>query len=42
MSENKKDKKERSNKHEEKLKINTSLDDVLKASVPKKKNSASK
>ncbi|WP_461443956.1 hypothetical protein [Maribacter sp.] len=30
-------KKERSKKYEEKLKINTTLDDVLKASVPKKK-----
>lgn len=30
-------KKERSNKYDEKLKINTSLDDVLKASVPKPK-----
>lgn len=39
MSENKskKDKKERSKKYEEKLKINTTLDDVLKVSVPKKK-----
>ena len=31
-------KKERSNKYEEKLKINTTLDDVLKVSVPKKKD----
>jgi len=36
MSEKKK-KKERSKKYEEKLKINTTLDDVLKVSVPKKK-----
>ncbi len=33
----KKQNKERSKKYEEKLKINTTLDDVLKASVPKKK-----
>lgn len=33
----KESKKEQSKKYEEKLKINTSLDDVLKASVPKKK-----
>ncbi|WP_291870590.1 hypothetical protein [Maribacter sp.] len=32
-----KEKKERSKKYEEKLKINTTLNDVLKASVPKKK-----
>ncbi|WP_299430391.1 hypothetical protein [uncultured Maribacter sp.] len=32
-----KEKKERAKKYEEKLKINTTLDDVLKASVPKKK-----
>ncbi len=32
-----KQKKERSKKYEEKVKVNTSLDDVLKASVPKKK-----
>ena len=38
MSEKKpKEKKERSKKYEEKLKINTTLDDVLKVSVPKKK-----
>ncbi|MFX0555729.1 hypothetical protein ACOCEA_02970 [Maribacter sp. CXY002] len=37
MSEKKKDKKERSKKYDKKLKINTTLDDVLKASVPKKK-----
>ena len=42
MSEKKKDKKERKSKYNEKLKINTTLDDVLKASVPKKKNSDSK
>ena len=30
-------KEERHKKYEEKLKINTTLDDVLKASVPKKK-----
>ena len=30
--------KERSKESEEKLKINTSLDDVLKASVPKPKS----
>lgn len=36
MSEKKKP-KQRANKYEEKLKINTSLDDVLKASVPKPK-----
>lgn len=35
--EKKNDKKERSKKYAEKLKINTSLDDVLKVSVPKKK-----
>ena len=34
--------KERSKKYEEKLKINTTLDDVLKVSIPKKKNSGSK
>ena len=33
----KKDKKERSKEYEKKLKIEGSLDDVLKASVPKKK-----
>jgi len=32
-----KEKKERAKKYEEKLKINTTLNDVLKASVPKKK-----
>ena len=39
MSEDKpkKIKKERAKKYEEKLKINTTLNDVLKASVPKKK-----
>ena len=37
-----KTKKENLKKYDKKLKINTSLDDVLKASVPKKKNSASK
>ena len=44
MSEKKQDKKEkeRKSKYNEKLKINTTLDDVLKASVPKKKNSDSK
>lgn len=36
MSE-KKIKKERSKEYEKKLKINTTLDDVLKASVPKPK-----
>ena len=41
---NRKDKKdkERKNKYDKKFKINTTLDDVLKASVPKKKNSDSK
>ena len=35
---NKKEKpKERSKKYEEKLKINTSLDDILKVSIPKPK-----
>lgn len=38
MSEKKKYKKERSKKYGEKLKINTSLDEVLKVSVPKKKS----
>ena len=44
MKEKKQDKKEkeRKSKYNEKLKINTTLDDVLKASVPKKKNSDSK
>lgn len=44
MSEKKQDKKdkERKSKYDKKLKINTTLDDVLKASVPKKKNSDSK
>jgi len=37
MNENKKNKKERNTKYEEKVKINTTLDDVLKASVPKPK-----
>ena len=37
MSKEKKEKKERAEKYEEKLKINTSLDEVLKVSVPKKK-----
>ena len=32
-----KEPKERSKEYEEKLKINTSLDDVLKASIPKPK-----
>ncbi len=32
----KKEKKERAKKYEKKLKINTTLDDVLKVSVPKK------
>ncbi len=32
-----KKKKERSKKYEEKVKINTTLDDVLKVSVPQKK-----
>jgi len=32
-----KNQKERSKEYEKKLKINTSLDDVLKASVPKPK-----
>lgn len=31
-------KKERAKMYEEKVKINTSLDDVLKVSVPKKKD----
>jgi hypothetical protein len=35
---NEKNEKERSKKYEEKLKINTTLDDVLKVSVPKKKD----
>ncbi|WP_262713609.1 hypothetical protein [Seonamhaeicola marinus] len=37
MSEEKKKPKERAKQYEEKLKINTSLDDVLKASVPEPK-----
>tara|TARA_R110002051_G_scaffold70772_1_gene127513 strand:+ start:72455 stop:72580 length:126 start_codon:yes stop_codon:yes gene_type:complete len=41
MSEKKKN-KERKSKYDKKLKINTTLDDVLKASAPKKKNSDSK
>lgn len=39
---NKKKKIEPKSKYDKKLKINTSLDDVLKASVPKNKNSDSK
>jgi hypothetical protein len=44
MSEKKQDNKEKKHrsKYDEKLKINTTLDDVLKASVPKKKISDSK
>ncbi len=40
MSKEKKTKaeKERAKKYEKKLKINTTLDDVLKVSVPKKKS----
>ncbi len=38
----KKEKKERAKKYEEKLKINTTLDDVLKVSVPKNKKSDKK
>jgi len=34
---NKKEKKERADKYEKKLKIEGSLDDVLKASIPKEK-----
>lgn len=34
--------KEQPKDYKEKLKINTSLDDVLKVSIPKKKNSDSK
>lgn len=37
MSEKKKE-KERKSKYDKKLKINTSLDDVLKVLVPKKKD----
>jgi len=36
MSKKEKQPKERAEKYEKKLKINTSLDDVLKVSVPKK------
>tara|TARA_R110002051_G_scaffold149010_1_gene221540 strand:+ start:6625 stop:6753 length:129 start_codon:yes stop_codon:yes gene_type:complete len=41
MSE-KKQKKERSNKYEEKVHINTTLDDVLKVSIPKPKEKKEK
>lgn len=37
MNKEKNKTKERSKEYEEKLKINTSLDDVLKASIPKPK-----
>ncbi|WP_347373680.1 hypothetical protein [Aequorivita sp. Q41] len=38
MNKDKKPEKERSEKYEDKLHINTSLDDVLKVSVPKPKD----
>tara|TARA_R110002049_G_scaffold304060_4_gene498958 strand:+ start:7791 stop:7922 length:132 start_codon:yes stop_codon:yes gene_type:complete len=38
VKENSKQKKERSNTYEEKVHINTTLDDVLKVSVPKPKD----
>tara|TARA_R100001460_G_scaffold84086_18_gene125304 strand:- start:20863 stop:20991 length:129 start_codon:yes stop_codon:yes gene_type:complete len=38
MNKDKKTKKERDSKYEDKLHINTSLDDVLKVSIPKPKD----